>query len=196
MNQIARIIVSQQDIEQEILTFNYDDYLERIIKKTYKNETKVSSEYEGKRGKKPTTKISVIHSHGYVPYNAEGKIKESHRNSIVLSNDEYMDNYSSNSKFSYKSLYNQLDKTNLLVGNSASDYQEQYVLRKHINDFPSKYSFILLTKSKTNSNWMDWFIMMYFLSLGLITIFFEDIEEIENFLKEKANNVTEALIIK
>jgi len=126
--------------------------------------------------------IHILHPHGYLPFNEDGDIERRHSKTIILSSFEYMDNYMKEDRFAYKSLYKQLNKTNLLIGNSISDFQEQMVLRKHYHDFPSNYSYLLTEKS--GNDFIDVYRMLYFFDIGIITLYFESFNDLPKYLKK------------
>lgn len=61
-------------------------------------------------------------------------------------------------------------------------------MREHIKLFPNKYSFLLLVKS--DIEWIDYTKALYFFDIGLITLYFDNIEKIKMFLIEIADKYT------
>lgn len=178
--QVANIINVQTifNERQNVLTFNYDNFLELVLEKSF-SQNNVNSIY--KNGiVKEDNKINIIHSHGYLPLNG---FNQTHKDSIILSSFEYMDAYENSKSYAYKNLYEQLNKTNLIIGNRISDYEEQKVFRNHHKEYLSKYSFALFKKS--DEIWMDAYKTKYFFSIGVIPLFFNDFSEITQFLRDR-----------
>ena len=93
--QVANVLsVNSYIKKQTALTFNYDNYLEMVLKNVFgvKSDSLFLGETKGE------SNIEIIHSHGFVPYN---HITEKNKESVVLSSFEYMDTYSSHSDFGY-----------------------------------------------------------------------------------------------
>lgn len=189
--QIARIINYQNlyfsNEKQNVLTFNYDNLLELLLnKKNSISKSKIKSIYNNRF--KINNNINIIHVHGYLPYQNND---EKFNKTIVLSNFEYMDSYRDKDKFSSKSLYNQLDRINIILGNSVSDYQEQFIMRAHIKDHPASYSYLFMAKGNLGLEWMNEYKKLYFLSLGLIVKYFEDIPSIVKEITKYADNLSD-----
>lgn len=178
--QIANIVSVQTlfNKKQNVLTFNYDNFLEKVFEINFPN-INVESIYKS-NNEKNDNGIKIIHSHGFLPMENFDNV---HKESIVLSSFEYMDTYKEHNSYAYKKLYEQLNTTNLIVGNSISDYEEQKVFRNHHNEYLSKYNFALLKKSK--ELWMDAYKSKYLFSIGIVPIFFNDYTDISDFLKNR-----------
>ncbi len=176
--QIANILSAQTlfNEKQEVLTFNYDNFLEKVFETNFSNVI-VESTYKN-HNEKNGKGIKIIHSHGFLPFE---NFDDIHKESIVLSSFEYMDTYKDYNSYAYRKLYGQLNTTNLIVGNSISDYEEQKVFRNHHNEYLSKYNFALLKKSE--ELWMDAYKTKYLFSIGIVPLFFSDYSDISKFLK-------------
>lgn len=176
------IALNSQIYEQDILTFNYDDFLERIININF--SLLCESVFQGEKSRTESN-IKINHVHGFLPYN-DGKIPgENYKNSVILSNYEYMDAYDGYTSKAYKALYNQLHKKNLIIGNSVADYEEQKVFRNHHNTYLSEYNYLFTTKNK--HQWINDYKTIYFFNLGIIPIFFENHNQIAEFLRDLKN---------
>lgn len=178
--QIANILSVQTlfNEKQTVLTFNYDNFLEKVFENNFLG-VNVESIYKN-NSEKSNIGIKIIHSHGFLPFeNFDGV----HKESVVLSSFEYMDTYKDYNSYAYRKLYEQLNTTNLIVGNSISDYEEQKVFRNHHNEYLSKYSFALLKKSE--EPWMDAYKSKYLFSIGIIPLFFNDYPDISHFLRNR-----------
>lgn len=182
--QVANILSAQTlfNEKQEVLTFNYDNFLEKVLEANYSSVT-IESVYKN-NNEKNDAGIQIVHSHGFLPFEDFDDI---HKESIVLSSFEYMDTYKNNNSYAYRKLYEQLNKTNIIIGNSISDYEEQKVFRNHHNEYLSSFSFVLLKKS--DELWMDNYKTKYLFSLGVIPLFFNDYQDISNFLRDRITNL-------
>lgn len=93
----------------QILTFNYDNYLEKVLDRNFP-QVVVESTYKNRKTKN-NAEITIVHSHGFMPLEDYDEV---HKNSIILSSFEYMDAYKDGRSYSYKRLYEQLHKTRYL----------------------------------------------------------------------------------
>ena len=177
--QIANFIKKQayKNGTQTILTFNYDNYLEQVFRINFPDlhintifKYGVNKKLEG---------INIVHSHGFMPYIGRSELTDK---SIVLSTFEYMETYKDSSSYGYKQLYRQLDLTNIIIGNSVADYEEQKVFRNHYKEHLSKYQYILTLKS--NTDWMNGYKILFYLNLGIIPIFLNKYEDFSKFIKK------------
>jgi len=172
--QVARILVSNKD-ENKALTFNYDELLEMVLNDNFGvNPTVI---FKGCA----TTKdfLKIYHSHGFWPY-TETKTKI-HKNSIVLSSIEYMENYQTLQDYSAKTLNSFIDNTCILVGNSLCDYEEQKIFKGHYKKNMAQYSFLFM---RENDVWKRKYYLIYFLQMGVIPIFFTEFDEMVSYLKK------------
>ncbi len=169
--QVARII--EEKGNGRVLTFNYDSILEGIINYNFERRT-WQSVYNRKVEDKNITK-TIVHPHGFYPCG-----KKSTPKGIILSTAEYIRGYSSG-RYPYKKLQEQLQKTNYLIGNSLSDYEEQKVFSNCFSKTPSNWHF-LLTKKEQN-NWINVYKTIYFMKIGVIPVFFDDYSDITDYLK-------------
>ena len=173
--QVARIASSQSKMTK-ILTFNYDDVLENVFKNSFPN-VNYSCVYRNSRTPKYIPDVEIIHTHGFMPMNSPKR----NSYSIVFSSFEYMEAYKAAGLFTRKKLVEQLKQTNLIVGNSLSDYEEQKVLYANHRKFLSHYDYILTRCRK--EPWMDMYATIYFLKMGVIPVFFSDFPSMNAFLK-------------
>lgn len=171
--QVARILASNID-KNEALTFNYDEILEMILEDNFGvNPTAI---FKGCATGK--TLPTIYHSHGFWPY-MEEKTKI-HKNSIVLSSIEYMENYQTLQDYSAKTLNSFIDNTCVLIGNSLSDYEEQKIFKGHYKKNMAQYSFLFMREKDA---WRRKYYLIYFLQMGVIPVFFDSFTEMGAFLK-------------
>lgn len=140
---VASVLYAQslikQNISQHILTFNYDDLLERALRNCYSDDALTLYKYSAATAL-PGFSYFVIHSHGFIPKAPEPILKQDY-DSIVLTTNEYFENYKNPSSYGYSQLYNHLNKICSFVGNGLTDYEEQKVISKHFSDHPSSFHF-------------------------------------------------------
>ena len=172
--QIARITASQKG-NSKVLTFNYDNVFELVLKNNFPN---VRSCTVYKKQKSTGKKIEIIHSHGYLPYNYD---RVANAKGIILSSYEYMEGYLDKNEYAKRELDNQLFLKNIIVGNSMADYEEQKTFFNHHKDYPSDFSFLLTTKS--SYSWMDEYRTKYYWKMGVIPVFFDDFTSMTDYLK-------------
>ena len=172
--QIARIANEQG--KAEILTFNYDNVLETVLGLNFGSN--YQSVYSGKK-EDSSKQIHIIHSHGFYPYISDGK---RYHQGIVLSTYEYLDGYFHSNRYARKKLMEQLQKTNILIGNSVSDYEEQKVFFTNFKKIPSSWHFLFVKKSDVALAWEDEYKVCYFSKMGIIPVFFNDFSEIVEYL--------------
>ncbi len=125
---------------QRVLTFNYDDLLERSLLNCYNEEALTIYKYSIAKAAQPGFSYSVIHSHGFIPKYPEPVLGQNY-DSIVLTTNEYFENYKNPSSYGYSQLYEHLNKICCFIGNGLTDYEEQKVVSKHFNDYPSSFHF-------------------------------------------------------
>ncbi len=170
--QVARIVAEKED--SMVLTFNYDDVLERVL--SFNFGRFCWPDYY--RSKKKNGGIQIIHSHGYYPYGMPG---EKNAHALVFSCFEYMNGYLRPGRYARKRLYEQIKQPCILIGNSLSDYEEQKVFFLHHEKHLSQFSYLFTKKS--DSTWMDIYKSVYFLKMGVIPVFFDDYTQMINYLK-------------
>ncbi len=172
--QVARIISTKKDVR--VLTFNYDDLLEQVLLNNF--ATMFSSVYY--KSKKRNEGIEIIHSHGFYPY---GKSGEGHARSIVFSCFEYMNGYLKTGSYARKKLNEQIMHPCILLGNSLSDYEEQKVFYLHHKRFLTHFNYLFTKRSDMANQWMDEYKNVYFMNMGVIPVYFNDYDEMTNYLK-------------
>lgn len=84
--------------------------------------------------------------------------------------------------FCYSNLVKQLHTTNLIVGNSISDYEKQKVLRQNISNNPYEYQFMLTVKN--NEIWMNRCQTMFLMQMGVIPVYCDSFEDMNQYLKQ------------
>ena len=105
------------------------------------------------------------------------------RKEIVLSTYEYFNGYYTSNRYARKKLNDQLKETNLLIGNSVSDYEEQKVFYTNFQNNPSSWHFMFLKKNESPHEWMNYYKMCYFARMGIIPVFFNNFSDIPKYLK-------------
>lgn len=179
---IAKVLKSQYDNglnEQAIVTFNYDDFLEKELE--YLEFCDYTSFYSGIDKKSAVKKsLSIKHIHGFMPQNCFKSPKENkYCKSIVLTDDDYNISYGEKN-FVYRTLRNFIKKSTVIVGNSMSDYEERKVFRSSFKN-TSQFHFALRKKSGNIDN--DNYISSFFLNIGVITVFFDTYNDIKEFIE-------------
>lgn len=177
--QLVRIAASQAD-NCKILTFNYDNVLEMVLNNNF--DVSNSTTYRYKHSKRTINpQIEIIHSHGYLPYSEAGRIEP---HSIVLSSYEYMEGYERSSAYARRKLNNQLRNTNIIIGNSMTDYEEQKVFFSHHRNYLSDFSYLFTQSSGAGNEWMDYYKLIYYWKMGVIPVYFDSYNpEMIDFLK-------------
>lgn len=175
--QVARICDMQKK-QTSVLTFNYDNLLELILKNNFTSSI-VNSSYRYSKNPKYDPDINIYHPHGFYPYTTS----KPRPYSLILSSYEYMNTYLSPGAYARKQLNEQLKFTNILLGNSLSDYEEQKVFFAHHERYLSRFNYIFTTYNSSGNAWMDRYKTIYYLKMGVIPVFFNDYIEMNNFLK-------------
>lgn len=175
---ITNIIFKQNTLnkQQVVFTFNYDELLEKLIRKIPLDYDQI---YKGKKHASSNVDVVIIHSHGLIPGKECLKLKK-YKDSLVFSNDEYNTAYKYSHSFSYEQLKTQLVKTNIFVGNSISDYEEQKIIKNLHDDNLSKFHLALMIKNP------DYYVNVYnairLMKIGVICIFFDTPDQMANFI--------------
>lgn len=176
LDAIVKVIEKQKSIlkRQTVLTFNYDDYLERKLVSDYE------SEFHGVK-EENTNSVTIKHIHGYLPSTYCTKKDDSnlYEDSIILTDEDYNRAYSNNS-YTVNSLNKFLDNTTILVGNSVNDYEERKVFRsKFEKSNYTKYHYCLRRKHGT---YTDFYINRYLLNCGIVCLWFDEFNDIKEFI--------------
>jgi hypothetical protein len=172
--QVARI-ASQRKRLTRILTFNYDDVLETILERYFRGIT-YNSRYKGSRNNLSAPNIEAVHSHGFLPFH--GKTR---KHDLVFSSYEYMESYRRSNSYARKMLSEQLKRVNILIGNSLTDYEEQKVFYINHNSNLSHYDYLFLRRH--TEDWMNYYIYIYFIKMGVIPVFFDTFDTMNAYLK-------------
>jgi len=176
--------------EVEIVTFNYDDYLEKEfdnIRENKKRFVDYGSEYI--KLKDIHSAVKIKHIHGYFPRGSilkSGKYISRYANSVVLTDEEYSKAYNSKDKYTAKTLLKFLEKSCLIIGNSVSDYEERKIFRTSKQN-GNTYHFLL--KKKSPSVDYDYYLNKFLISIGIIPVYFKDYDEIGSFLKDMCGGI-------
>lgn len=181
--QVARILSAQRKrgTMQKVLTFNYDNLLETVLDSNFGMTS--FSEYAGqKMPKKDGSDVKIVHSHGYLPYSPEkNMLTKKQKNSIVFSSFEYMGKYLNRNSYSYQRLEEQLEFTNLILGNSVADYEEQKVFYSFHRRNLNKFSYMITVTS--GDKWVDYYKSFFLFRLGVIVMYFQDWKSVNDYLK-------------
>jgi|GEM_PF-1223404 hypothetical protein len=109
---------------RKIITYNYDNYLEIILKnRKIEYSLMVSNEnyYENF--------LPIYHVHGYLPYEVKDKEMIDGADTIVLSEDDYFKLYNNSNHWQVAiQLQSFKDDVCLFIGNSVTDYNEKRIL--------------------------------------------------------------------
>ena len=85
-------------------------------------------------------------------------------------------------------LFEHLNETCCFVGNSITDYEEQKVLKKHFDMYPSSFHFAFLyAKSFTSPDVL--YKTIFLLKIGVIPIWYKDHKDCRDILMAEINNV-------
>jgi len=187
LTSIAAVLYAQSllysDLHQLVLTFNYDDLLERALNDCYSEDSLTIYKNSLATALFPGFSFSIIHTHGFIPKAPELVLKQNY-DSIVLTTNEYFENYKSPSSYGYSELYNQLDKVCSFVGNSLTDYEEQKVISRHFNDHPSQFHFCYFSLEKMTIETVI-YKTIFLLKIGIIPFWYEShdkyVEEFYNY---------------
>lgn len=168
------------DLHQVVLTFNYDKMLENELERcdydcslrfcsTCNDVTFTLSE------RLPFVDMCIEHCHGILQNYYPDKYQlEIFKKTLVLSTDEYISAYKRNG-YASESLFNHLNETCIFVGNSITDYEEQKVLREHIEKYPSAYHYAFFKKENNEKN--NICKTLFLLKIGIIPIWFNNFGE-------------------
>lgn len=143
-----------------ILTFNYDQLHEDSLKNIGANCETVYARHP----RKDTSKIAVIHPHGFYKTNK----------SIVFTNEEYVKAYKNYSNITPRMLIKQLNKTNMFVGNSVCDYEEQKVIFSHFHSVLGSFHMLCCFDNNGCTDETKLYEDHFFLKMGLIVERFSD----------------------
>ncbi len=173
---------------QFALTFNYDDLLEKALEKCFGEPSLTFYKNFNPNPIPSGFSLAVLHSHGFLPKKPEPVLKK-HINSIVLTTNEYFDNYKNNSSYGYKSLYNHLDDICYFVGNGLIDYEEQKVIDEHFHNHPSQFHFCFFSKKGISLEAIV-YKTIFLLKLGIIPLWYDD----HSIYKDELYEYAETLI--
>jgi SIR2-like protein len=141
LSSVARCIDTYRDFNRGVITYNYDDLLE----KTFESETSLSYQTIFKDDEIKNKDVNIYHVHGYLP--RTGHLKSEHSKSIILSEQKY--NYLFNNPLSWQ-ITNQLTRFRenlcVLVGLSISDPSLRRLLESVKMSNPMKFHYAILAK--------------------------------------------------
>lgn len=179
--------IKNPNIFQVVATFNYDDLLERALYNSFSEEaiSLYKNNFEGVEIHGYS--YSVVHLHGYMPKSPDVAFKSNY-NSIVLTTDEYFDNYKSPSSFGFFNLYNHLDRICSFIGNSVTDYEEQKVISKHFHDHPSQFHFLYSSMEGIPLEAVM-YKTIFLLKIGIIPLWYDSHDEYKNEIYNYAKSI-------
>ncbi len=183
MEAIIRVLDYQKEVnrksEQNLITFNYDNLIELFL-----NYSDVKSVF--KYDAEKNSRINIIHSHGLLPTDKGKRClpQDKYYDSIVLTTNEYFDNYKTSRSYGYKELYNHLNNTCFFIGNSITDYEEQKVINAHFKDNPSQFHFAFLVRNPNEAE-VDYYKTIFLLKIGIIPLWYNSHDE---YADELINN--------
>lgn len=150
--------------DSKFLSFNYDDFFDRIYKYSVGSECN-----------------NTVNPHGFIKDYRIKAISKSNSD-IVLSSFEYMNGYSFSNSRARRITREHLDKVNVIIGNSLSDYEEQKVFRlKYLNN--RSYRSFLFAKELDDIE-LNIMKALYFSSIGVIYCPVKSFSEISDFLDQ------------
>lgn len=186
--------LANPNLNQNVITFNYDDILETISFHNFGEECVSETKKNSKKTYKPPFKVTVVHTHGFIPHDLKTtKDLEFYMSNLVVTTDDYYKAYNSPGVYSYKKLNKQLDNTCYFVGNSITDYEEQKVIGTHFLNNPADFHFALLSKQGKNI-YQIMYKTVFLINIGIIPLWFNSFEEIKEDLKKKADEFIDATI--
>ncbi|MFA6667398.1 MAG: SIR2 family protein [Bacilli bacterium] len=161
----------------DVITYNYDTNLEYLLRKRNVNYNTV---FDNTSFITKTANINIYHVHGLLPYD---KAKEKkYTNSIIFNESEYF--YLYNNPYSWN-IEKQLHDFNfnccILIGISLTDPNMKRLLELANNYL--KFNFIFMKRQKGYNQKVYRDVTNYFFTYDLITIWIDDFDEINDWLK-------------
>ncbi len=171
--------------KQTVVTFNYDDLLEKLWE--MKNGYPYFSGHKsnGFLDLNKPSYLSVFHPHGFASKKSRDRNGKILLDGIVLTTEEYIDAYASPQSTGYRILFEQLEETCCFIGNSITDYEEQKVLKKHLDKYPSSFHFAYLW-CKDFGAYEVLYKTIFLLKIGIIPLWYKNHNEYKNLLKQYA----------
>ena len=192
LTSVAAVLYAQslkyQDINQYVLTFNYDDLLERALKNCFSEEAVTIYKNSSAIVPLPGFSYFVTHSHGFIPKSPDPVLKV-HFESVVLTTKEYFENYKKSSSYGYEELYKHLNKICCFVGNGLTDYEEQKIISKHFSDNPSSFHFFYNSMEGLPIEAIM-YKTIFLLKIGVIPLWYTSHEDYKNEFYEYAENLS------
>ena len=109
--------------------------------------------------------------------------------SVVLTTEEYFENYRYPSSYGYANLYSHLDETCCFVGNSLTDYEEQKVISAHFKRHPSQFHYWYDAKTEEKSVEAIMYKTVFLLKIGVIPLWYSNHSDYQEILFEYANHL-------
>lgn len=109
---------------RKIITYNYDDFLEKILNKKNIDYSLMISKEDYQKDFMP-----IYHVHGYLPQNVSDEEMINYSETIILSEDDYFRLYNNSNHWEVAiQLQSFKDDICLFIGNSITDYNEKRIL--------------------------------------------------------------------
>lgn len=188
---ISAVLYAQSEIinQQSVLTFNYDGLLELALDSCYKISSKTIYKFDNLfffNGEK----IVVIHSHGFL----DDPPSKKQLDSIVLTTEEYFDNYNTPSSYGYSNLFNHLNITCSFVGNSITDYEEQKVINAHFNKFPAQFHYCFCSSKDVPLETMM-YKTIFLIKIGVIPLWYKSHDDYKEEFYRYAERLTSDVLL-
>lgn len=145
LRSVVRCIDRNFDKSDGVLTYNYDDLLERTIEVESNRSFQTIYKDEDLENKD----VNIYHVHGYLP--RKGNLKSEHANSIILSEEKY--NFLLNNPMSWQ-ISNQLTRFRenlcILVGLSISDPSLRRLLESVKMSNSTRFHYAIMAKESSD----------------------------------------------
>lgn len=173
-------LIERTRLVKKVITYNYDDFLEMLLKERGVHFNSLFSINDSL-----TNDLPIYHVHGYLPKNAEKlteKQKKLRCKELVLTEDEYFKCYSNSLNWQVAiQLISFKDDCCLLVGNSATDFNEKKLLHETIGSAKNrKARFAILPMNGLSENDLLKIYSYFDNELGVKVIWADNIEDIGN----------------
>ena len=173
-------LIEKTRLVKKVITYNYDDFLELLLKErgvSYNSMYSINSALNND--------LPIYHVHGYLPKNAEklsAKEKGKRSQELVLTEDEYFKCYSNSLNWQVAvQLMTFKDDCCLLVGNSATDFNEKKILHETIGSSSNRKARFAIIPMNNLSNEDLLKIYSYFENeLGVRIIWADNVDDISN----------------
>ena len=168
--------------KQFVVTFNYDDLLETLWELKDGSTYTIARKSNDFKDLNESSNLTIYHTHGYASKRIRDRNGNIDLDGIVLTTEEYIDAYASQKSNPYHILFEHLNETCCFVGNSITDYEEQKVLKKHIDKYPSSFHYAFLQCD----DFCDRKVLyktIFLLKIGIIPLWYEHHRDYKEILK-------------